>query len=126
MKRILLSANLPITVVLSPVVNGDVPLQIKLPVMELDHRETSAAHHMDFVHAGDTARKDCRHEIQDLGWSGSRQVNVRQDGVLRAAIVRHALPCLKLRQKRCLRDVTFLDHLLFKTMHFMGNFFMCV
>lgn len=67
--------------------------------MELDYRETSAADHMDFVHAGDTAPKDCCHKVQDLSWSGSWQVNIRQDGVLRAAVVWHALPCLKTKGK---------------------------
>lgn len=70
-----------------PVVNGDVPLQVKLAVMELDYRETSAADHVDFVHAGDTASEDCCHKVQDLSRRGSGQVDIRQDGVLRVAIV---------------------------------------
>lgn len=78
-----------------PVVNGDVPLQVELVVMELDHGEASAADHGDFVRAGDTASKDRRHEVQDLGRGGGGQVDVRQDGVLGAAIVRRALPCLE-------------------------------
>lgn len=63
--------------------------------MELDHGEASTADHVDFVHIGDTAFEDCRHEVQDLGRRGSGQVDIRQDGVLGAAIVRRALPCLQ-------------------------------
>lgn len=55
--------------------------------MELDYRETSAADHVDFVHAGDAASKDCRHKFQHLCWRGGGDVNVRQDGVLRAAVI---------------------------------------
>lgn len=55
----------------SPVVNCDVSLQVELAMMELDDRETGAADHVDFVHAGDAASEDCWNQVQDLGWSGS-------------------------------------------------------
>lgn len=83
-----------------PVVNRDVALQVKLAVMELDHGEASAADDVDFVHAGDAALQDCRHQFQDLCWRGCGQVDIRQDGVLRASIVRRALPCLKERRQK--------------------------
>lgn len=67
--------------------------------MELDYRETSAADHVDFVHAGDAASKDCRHKFQHLCWRGGGDVNVRQDGVLRAAVIWHALACLRKDEK---------------------------
>ena len=78
-----------------PVVDGDVPLQVELAVMELGHRETSAADHIDFVRAGDAALQDRRHEVQDICRRRCGQVNIGQDGVLRAAVIRRALPCLK-------------------------------
>lgn len=55
----------------SPVVGGDVPLQVKLTVMELNHGETSTANHVDLVHTGNAALEDCCHEIQDLRRTGS-------------------------------------------------------
>lgn len=63
--------------------------------MELDHGEAGTADHVDFVHTGNTALKDRGHKVQDLHRRGSGQVNIRQDGVLGAAIVWRALPCLK-------------------------------
>lgn len=56
-------------------------------MMKLDYWETCAADHMDFMHAGDAASKDCRHKFEDLGWCGSGQINIREDGVLRTAII---------------------------------------
>jgi len=55
--------------------------------MELDHGEAGTADHVDFVHTGNTALKDRGHKVQDLHRRGSGQVNIRQDGVLGAAIV---------------------------------------
>lgn len=42
-----------------PVVDCNVPLEIKLAIVELDNGETSGADHLDIVHAGHTASKDC-------------------------------------------------------------------
>lgn len=70
-----------------PVVGGDVPLQVKLTVMKLDHRETSTTDHVDFVHTRDAAFKDGCHEIQDFRWSGSGQINIGEHGIFRAAII---------------------------------------
>lgn len=78
-----------------PVINGDVPLQVKLTVMEFDNGETSAADHVDFMHAGDAAFQDHRHEVENLSWSGCGQVDIRQYRVLRPPIVWHAFPWLK-------------------------------
>lgn len=78
-----------------PVINGDVPLQVKLTVMEFDNGETSAADHVDFMHAGDAAFQDHRQEVENLSWSGCGQVDIRQYRVLRPPIVWHAFPWLK-------------------------------
>ena len=55
--------------------------------MELDDGEASAADHLDFVHARHTASEDCCYEVQDLCRGGGGQVDVRQDGVLGAAVI---------------------------------------
>ncbi|TNN74659.1 hypothetical protein EYF80_015206 [Liparis tanakae] len=60
---------------------------VKLAVMELDHGEAGTADHIDFVHTGNTTLKDRGHKVQDLHRRGSGQVNIRQDGVLGAAII---------------------------------------
>lgn len=63
--------------------------------MELDHGQTSAADHVDLVHAGDAPPQDYRHEFQDLRGRGRGQVDVGQDGVLGAAVVRGAFTSLE-------------------------------
>lgn len=63
--------------------------------MEFDYGETSAADHVDFVHAGHAAFQDHRHKVENLSWSGCGQVDIRQYGVLRAPIVWHTFPWLK-------------------------------
>lgn len=77
-----------------PVVDSDVSLQVQLTMMELNHRETSAADHVDFVHTGNAAFEDRCHKFQDLCWRRGGEVDIREDGVLRAAVVWHPLTCL--------------------------------
>ena len=55
-----------INVLLSPVVNGDVSLEVELTVMELDNREAGAADHVDLVHTRDTLNQDPCHKVQHI------------------------------------------------------------
>lgn len=64
-----------------PVVDGDVSLQIELPMDELDHREACAAHCLDLIHSRCALPQYGRHQFQQLRRRGRGQVDVGQDGV---------------------------------------------
>ena len=61
---------------------------------ELDHWQTSAAHHLDLVHSRDTLPQDDGDQVQHLSRRGCGQVDVGEDGVFGAGVVRRAFPHL--------------------------------
>lgn len=78
-----------------PVVDGDVSLQVELPMAELDHREASAAHYLDLVYTRCALSQYGRHQLQQLRRGSRGQVDVGQDGVFRLAVFRLVLGRLR-------------------------------
>lgn len=62
-----------------PVVDGDVSLQVELPMAELDHWEACAAHCLDLMHSRCALPQYGRHQLQQLRRGSRGQVDVGQD-----------------------------------------------
>lgn len=77
-----------------PVVDGDVSMEVELSMTELDHRKPSSAERLDFVHAWNALPQNGSNQLQNFSRSSSGQVNVRQNGVFRMAILRLIFSCL--------------------------------
>lgn len=71
----------------SPVVDGDVSLEVELLVTELDHRKSSSAERLNFVNTWNALPQNNSDQLQNFSRRGSGQVNVRQNGVFRTAIL---------------------------------------
>lgn len=77
-----------------PIVDCDVSLEVELSMTELDHRKSGSAERLYFVYTRNALPQNGCNKLQNFNRSGSGQVNVRQNGVFRMAILGLIFSCL--------------------------------